>query len=140
MTLAETMLWRVLRCSRLAGYKFRRQVPVGIYVADFLCLEKRLIVELDGASHDDLDQRAHDQRRDAWLQRNNYRILRIPNDLVIGGCDIAVAKILTRCGMTGVEAVSALIGMPGMPPSPPAARQARAHGASRSAAPPASEP
>jgi very-short-patch-repair endonuclease len=94
MTFAETILWRVLRGSRLAGYKFRRQVPVGIYVADFLCVRESLIVELDGAPHDDPDQRAHDLRRDIWLRQEGYRILRLPNDLVIGTCDLAVEQIL----------------------------------------------
>jgi len=52
MTRAEAMLWRSLRGGALDGLKFRRQVPIGRYVVDFLCVKHRLAVELDGAPHD----------------------------------------------------------------------------------------
>jgi very-short-patch-repair endonuclease len=93
MTVAETIMWRALRGSRFEGFKFRRQVPIGKYVADFLCIEHKLIVELDGAPHDDPEQKVHDARRTIWLRSQGYRVLRIPNDTVIGGCDIALARI-----------------------------------------------
>ncbi len=93
MTSAETILWRALRGSRFEGRKFRRQVPVGKYIADFLCVEEKLIVELDGAPHDQLDQQIHDARRTIWLRSQGYHVLRIPNDTVIGGCDIALGLI-----------------------------------------------
>ncbi len=93
MTSAETILWRALRGSRFEGRKFRRQVPVGKYIADFLCVEEKLIVELDGAPHDQPDQQIHDARRTIWLRSQEYRVLRIPNDAVIGGCDIALGLI-----------------------------------------------
>src|SRR5580693_6990659 len=69
MTSAETILWRALRGSRFEGHKFRRQVPVGKYIADFLCVEEKLIVELDGAPHDGMEQQIHDARRTIWLRR-----------------------------------------------------------------------
>ncbi len=93
MTNAETILWRALRGSRFNGHKFRRQVPVGRYVADFLCVESRLIVELDGAPHERPEQQIHDDQRTAWLRAQGYQVLRIPNDIVIGGCDIALGLI-----------------------------------------------
>lgn len=93
MTSAETILWRALRGSRFEEHKFRRQVPVGKYIADFLCIEKKLIVELDGAPHDGLEQQIRDARRTTWLRSRGYRVLRIPNDIVIGGCDIALGLI-----------------------------------------------
>lgn len=92
MTVAETMLWRSLR-DRGIGAKFRRQVPVGPYVADFVCVAARLVVELDGRPHDHPDQQAHERCRDAWLNEHGWRILRIPNDNVIGGGDIALGRI-----------------------------------------------
>jgi very-short-patch-repair endonuclease len=92
MTNAETMLWRSLR-DRGLGMKFRRKVPVGPYIADFLCKEAMLIVELDGPPHDDPDQRQHDARRDAWLRAQGWRVLRFSNDLVIGGGNIILDKI-----------------------------------------------
>lgn len=87
MTHAETLLWRMLRDRRLDGLKFRRQAPVGRYIADFLCEDKMLIVELDGEPHDRPDQKAHDDARDRWLRSEGYRVLRLTNDVVIGGGD-----------------------------------------------------
>jgi very-short-patch-repair endonuclease len=93
MTVAETMLWRALRGSGFKGMKFRRQVPVGPYVADFLCITCRLIVELDGPPHETDEQRAHDLTRDAFLCAQGFNVLRLPNDLVIGACDLALQQI-----------------------------------------------
>ncbi|CAN2535040.1 putative+protein [Methylocapsa aurea] len=93
MTNAEEILWRSLRNSGLDGLKFRRQVPIGNYVADFLSTEHRLIVELDGRPHEQDDQRRHDAIRDKWLRDNGYQILRLANDLVIGGGNIPLEWI-----------------------------------------------
>ncbi|SEE39101.1 Very-short-patch-repair endonuclease [Rhizobiales bacterium GAS191] len=98
MTSAEAMLWRSLRGAGLAGLKFRRQVPIGDYVVDFLCVEHRLVVELDGAPHDDPTQKQHDARRDAELHERGYRVLRFPNDVVIGGGDIVLERIRAAIG------------------------------------------
>ena len=86
-------MWTALRASRWDGLKFRRQVPIGPYVADFYCHAHRLIIELDGAPHENPDQRAHDLGRDAWLRGQGYRIVRLSNDLVLTGCDLALARI-----------------------------------------------
>ena len=72
----ERLLWQLLRSRRLADYKFRRQVPIGPYVADFVCLSSRLIVELDGSQH---AESAHDQLRDRWFADDDFRVLRIWN-------------------------------------------------------------
>jgi len=98
MTVAEKDLWRALRGSRLAGLKFRRQVPIGRYFVDFLCVEHALVVELDGPPHDDPRQRAHDEARDAWLRGQGYRVLRFPNDLALGGMDLLLARIRSAAG------------------------------------------
>jgi very-short-patch-repair endonuclease len=71
----------LLRGRRLAGFKFRRQVPVGRYVADFLCREANLIVELDGASH--VEREEHDAIRTAKLERSGFRVLRFDNARVL---------------------------------------------------------
>jgi very-short-patch-repair endonuclease len=92
MTVAETMLWQGLR-NRGCGWKFRRQVPIGPYVADFACLGLKLIVELDGPPHDDPQQQLHDRRRDAWLRERGWHVLRFSNDLVIGGGDLIYEEI-----------------------------------------------
>jgi very-short-patch-repair endonuclease len=92
MTNAEAMLWRALRGSRLNGMKFR-QVPVGRYIADFLCFQHRLIVELDGAPHDGEERKSRDSTRDEWMREQGYRVLRFPNDLVLDGGDIVIDAI-----------------------------------------------
>ncbi|MFO1102824.1 MAG: DUF559 domain-containing protein [Methylocystis sp.] len=108
MTIAEEILWRSLRRSGLDGLKFRRQVPIGRYVVDFLCVEHRLIVELDGPPHDKDEQRLHDAARDEWLRAQGYRMLRFQNDLVIGGGNIPLDRIreAIRTGARQTEAPS----------------------------------
>ncbi|MES2032983.1 MAG: DUF559 domain-containing protein [Pseudomonadota bacterium] len=80
-TLNERTLWRLLRDRRLEGMKFRRQVPLGRYVVDFLCLRHRLIVEADGPTHEDS---ARDQERDAWLASQGFRVMRFRNAEIEG--------------------------------------------------------
>ncbi len=84
MTEAEVRLWRLLRARRFAGFKFRRQVPLGPYIADFACLETRLIVEADGSQH---AGSTHDQRRDLWFRSQGYRILRFWNNDILTRSD-----------------------------------------------------
>ncbi|WP_339914428.1 DUF559 domain-containing protein [uncultured Brevundimonas sp.] len=74
--LYERRLWKLLRDRKLAGLKFRRQVVIGRYIVDFLCLRHRLIVEADGPQHED---RAEDVARDEWLTTQGFRVLRFPN-------------------------------------------------------------
>jgi very-short-patch-repair endonuclease len=76
---AEHRLWQILRAHRFAGYKFRRQVPIEFYIADFVCFAERLIIELDGGQHADS---ASDVKRDAFLRSQGFRILRIWNNNV----------------------------------------------------------
>ena len=73
MTQAEEKLWCELRERRLDRIKFRRQVPIGRYVADFACLAAMLIVEIDGSQH---AESARDQSRDAELKSRGFRVLR----------------------------------------------------------------
>jgi very-short-patch-repair endonuclease len=97
MTEAEWRLWQALRGKRFEGYKFRRQVPVGSYVADFQCFDRRLIVELDGSHH--LGS-ARDARRDAWLAAQGFRVLRFPNIAVFEALDgtlLAILDALKEC-------------------------------------------
>jgi very-short-patch-repair endonuclease len=72
----ERALWKLLRDRRLEGLKFRRQVPLGRYIADFVCYEQQLIVEADGPTH--LDN-PRDRERDAWLRAQGFRVLRFEN-------------------------------------------------------------
>jgi very-short-patch-repair endonuclease len=82
-TAAEARLWALVRGRRLAGAKFRRQVPVERYVADFVCVEARLIVEIDGRVHDDEEAQLRDIDRTMVLESCGYFLLRFTNDAVL---------------------------------------------------------
>jgi very-short-patch-repair endonuclease len=90
-TRAEAKLWRVLRARQFEHAKFRRQVPIGAYFADFLSYELRMIVEVDGGQHADSER---DRRRDAWFKENGYRVLRFWNTDVLGNID-GVAELIS---------------------------------------------
>ena len=75
---AERQLWTMLRSRRFAGFKFRRQQPIDHYIADFCCLEKRLIIELDGGQH--ASQQSYDDQRTRYLNENGFRVLRFWNN------------------------------------------------------------
>ena len=77
---AERKLWSMLRKRQLAGCRFRRQVPIGNYIVDFACFEKKLAIELDGGQH--LDQSRYDVRRTRWLESRGFRVVRFWNDQV----------------------------------------------------------
>jgi very-short-patch-repair endonuclease len=77
MTDAERVLWQELRRGKIPGTRFRRQVPIGRYVADFACLKSRLVIELDGSQH--FDRASYDAERTAFLERQNFRVLRFWN-------------------------------------------------------------
>ena len=76
-TEAEHRLWQLLRAHRFAGYKFRRQVPIDFYIADFVCFAERLIVELDAGQH---AESSNDAQRDAYLTAQGFRVVRISNN------------------------------------------------------------
>ncbi|WP_176484563.1 endonuclease domain-containing protein [Sphingomonas spermidinifaciens] len=105
MTDAERRLWSILRGAQLDGAKFRRQQPIGPYIADFVCQSHRLIVEVDGGQHNP----EADTSRTAWLGKVGYRVLRFWND-----------DILVRLEGVGAEIARALA----TPHPPTAARRA----------------
>ncbi len=77
MTQAEVHLWtRLLRKGQFLGYKFRRQRPIGNYIADFVCLSLQLIIEVDGITHDDEEKKMKDQKRDLDLEELGFTTLR----------------------------------------------------------------
>ena len=81
LTDAEQVLWRHLRMRQLSGYKFRRQRPIGPYIVDFVCLQKKLVVELDGGQH--AEQHNYDRSRDRWLIAQGFEVVRFWNDQVL---------------------------------------------------------
>ncbi|MBR1192350.1 endonuclease domain-containing protein [Bradyrhizobium sp. AUGA SZCCT0160] len=93
MTRAETLLWRHLKANRLAGLGFRRQSPMGHYIADFVAHSCKLVVELDGESHDFEERIRYDARRDEWFASRGYRVLRFTNDDVMKNLEGVVLTI-----------------------------------------------
>jgi very-short-patch-repair endonuclease len=89
---AERHLWYYLRANRL-GFKFKRQVPIGQYIVDFICLEKRLIIELDGSQH--MDNQAYDRTRSNWLMAHGFKVLRFWNHDVFQQTSSVLEVIMT---------------------------------------------
>jgi very-short-patch-repair endonuclease len=85
MTEAEIRVWQMLRAHRINGHKFRRQVPIGRYIADFVCHEARLVAEIDGGQHDRSSPR--EIGRSSFPQNQGYRVLRFWNNEVLANPD-----------------------------------------------------
>jgi very-short-patch-repair endonuclease len=79
MTVSERRLWSHLRRRQVEGWKFRRQAPIGDYIVDFLCIAAKLVVELDGSSHNET-RSEYDQCRQEWLESQGYTVLRFSSD------------------------------------------------------------
>ncbi len=92
---AENALWYFLRAKRLCGLKFRRQRPIGKFIVDFVCLEKKIIVELDGSQH--FEDPSKDQRREKWLNDQGYKVMRFDNIEFLKNKEAAVEKIAEIC-------------------------------------------
>lgn len=91
MTLAEKILWKELRNNK-TGYKFRKQHPIGDYIADFICIEKKLVIEVDGGYHNTLEQQQDDAVRTIDIEKMGYSVIRFTNDEV----EKQVATIILR--------------------------------------------
>jgi len=106
MTDAEHALWARLRRRQVHGYKFRRQHPLSGYIVDFVCLDEKLVVEVDGGQHD--EQRDEDARRTRCLEQEGFRVMRFWNHQVLGELDAVI------------EAIAEVLGPP---PATPTARR-----------------
>jgi len=93
MTDAERLLWRHLRNRELGGYKFRRQRPIGPYIVDFVCLEKKIVIEVDGGQH--AGQVELDSKRSDYLKEKGYRVLRFWNNEVLQATESVLTVILS---------------------------------------------
>ena len=106
---AERALWHLLRAHRFAATKWKRQQPIGSYIVDFVCFDRRLIVEADGGQH---AESTYDLTRDAWLRVQNFTVLRFWNDHILNNAEGVATAILAA--LNGVEA-----GIEPVPPPPP---------------------
>jgi very-short-patch-repair endonuclease len=110
MTDGERLLWRKLRSEQL-GFKFRRQHPLGSYVADFACLSPKLIIEIDGSQH--VDQQAYDAKRNELFEHHGFDVMRFPANLPFSDLHSMVEAIYNR--LTALTALAALAPIPAFP-------------------------
>lgn len=93
---AENKLWHYLRSKSLLNLKFRRQAVMGQYIVDFVCHEKKLVIELDGGQH--FAQEEYDKKRSRWLEGEGYKVIRFDNNEFLKNVEGAL-EIITQCLM-----------------------------------------
>ena len=103
---AERALWTRLRNRQLQGVRFRRQQPIGTYVVDFVSLEKRIIIDIDGGQHDKEVTRRSDEARTRWLRERQYEVLRFWNDEVLNNLEGALEAIAVAVGEESLSSPS----------------------------------
>jgi very-short-patch-repair endonuclease len=96
MTRAEVLLWNQLRRRQLGEFRFNRQVEIGPDIVDFVCREKKLIVEVDGATHGEDVELARDRRRTVFLQSRGFRVVTATNMEVYNAMDVVLERILAE--------------------------------------------
>jgi very-short-patch-repair endonuclease len=107
MTRAETLLWRYLKANRMDGVGIRRQTPIGNFIADFVCFSSKIIIEVDGESHDFEERQKADQRRDAFFAAEGFQVLRFTNEQVMTSLE-GVVEVIRQAASGGAR---------GLPPS-----------------------
>ena len=90
---AERALWNKLRNKQIEGVRFRRQQPIGSYIVDFVSLERKLIIEIDGGQHNQRKVREKDEEREKWLKERGYQILRFWNNDALTNIEGVLEKI-----------------------------------------------
>lgn len=103
MTPAELKLWNILRAHRLMELGFRRQFPIGNYIVDFACSEKRLIVEVDGSQHNEKEAQSYDAKRTNYLEQSGWRVLRFTNDDVLKDIDCVCNHITITASESQIQ-------------------------------------
>ena len=98
-TFAEKKLWAELRNKRLGGFKFRRQHPIGDFIIDFACLTSKLIIELDGPTHDSKEARDYDNMRMRVLERQGWTVIRYANDAVFDDMNMVLDDIALQLNL-----------------------------------------
>jgi very-short-patch-repair endonuclease len=97
-TEAEKVLWFKLRDRQLNGAKFRRQHRIGSYIVDFACLEKKLIIEIDGGQHNQTLTKENDEQRTLWLEAAGYHVVRFWNNEILQNTEGVLEKIKELLG------------------------------------------
>jgi len=97
MTDAESYLWQRLRSRQIHGLKFRRQHPVGKFILDFACIEAKLIIEVDGGQHNEMQ--IQDNQRTAWLEAQGWKVLRFWNNEVLQNIEGVLVEVLNALAL-----------------------------------------
>lgn len=92
-TIQERMLWKILRNRQFKNLKFRRQFPIGEYIVDFVCEEKRIVIELDGGQHNEFENIIKDNERTKFIESEGYKVIRFWNNDILNNLE-GVFKIL----------------------------------------------
>lgn len=112
LTDPEKKLWYWLRDSHLNGFRFRKQVPMGSYIVDFVCYKLKLIVEVDGGQHNEARALVYDEQRTQWLEKRGYLVKRYWNNEVLEAIDSVlddlVETVLSRASVLGCKLRSQL--------------------------------
>ena len=93
----EQLVWKYLRAKWLNGLKFKRQRLIGNYIVDFVCFERKIIIELDGGQHAQPDQMLKDNERDQWFERQGYEVLRFWDNEVLRNTRGVLEVIWKKC-------------------------------------------
>ena len=94
----EEKLWRLLRGRRFLNRKFRREHTIGKYTVDFACPAVKLVIEIDGPSHDDPEQKKFDEARTEYVQQSGWRVIRFTNAEIYEGLEAVEARIAAALG------------------------------------------
>ena len=105
-TPSEAKLWQVLRNRGIGNLKFRRKCRIGNYVVDFCCLEKKLVIEVDGGHHNDPQFQLMDEQRQKFIERQGFKVVRFWNDDINGNLEGVVEEILEGAGASPRSSVS----------------------------------
>ena len=98
-TRAERILWHLIRNDQLHGLKFRRQEPIDPFIVDFVCMEKKVVVELDGEYHGEEAQKYYDEERTKFLKKEGFKVIRFPNERIFSEADKVLNEIARACGI-----------------------------------------
>ena len=95
MTMQERKLWNIIKNRQFFGFRFRRQFPIGQYIVDFICREKKIIIELDGGQHNEIQNIDYDKKRTEYLISQSYKVVRFWNNEIDKNIDGVYEKLKT---------------------------------------------
>ena len=102
MTSQERKLWNIIRNRQFFGYRFRRQFPIGEYIVDFICREKKIIIEIDGGQHNEKQNIEYDNKRTEYLNSEGYQVVRFWNSEIDGNVEGVYEQLKVVFGISSI--------------------------------------